>query len=615
MLLIFHASLSLLEYPYCPANLIDHFTSSILIFFVCVCFAQVICYTLKTQQYYNMGSCMNLPSVVTNIFKKKKQHLPIETMFKLPSPLPSWPPGEGFASGTIDLGGLEVCQISSFTKVWATHEGGPNNRGLTLFEPSPLPQGFFMLGYYGQPNNTPLFGYVLVGKDITNDPSARALKPPIDYSLVWSSESLKVKQDGIGYIWLPLPPNGYKATGHVVTTSPEKPSLDKIRCVRDDFTDVCKVDGWIWGEDKKKNPNGFNLYSLRPCIRGVKALGVPSGTFIAQNGTNVQTSLACLKNVNPNIYSSMPNVSQIHALVQAYSPWIYFHPNEKYLPSSVHWFFKNGALLYKKGEESRPVSVEPTGSNLPQGGSNDGAYWLDLPMKHAAKEQVKKGDLQDAGVYLHIKPMFGATFTDIAIWVFYPFNGPARAKVEVINVSLCNIGEHVGDWEHVTLRVSNFDGELKSVYFSEHGGGLWASVPELEFQDGNKPVAYASLHGHAFYPKAGLVLEGYVGGIGIRNDTAKGKAVMDTGARFLVVAAEHLGPTIVEPPWLNYARKWGPKIEYDINDEMKVVERLLTGKLKSEFRKVIASLPNEVLGEDGPTGSKMKDSWSGDERG
>ena len=536
--------------------------------------------------------------------------------------------GEGFAGGAIDLGGgLEVCQISSFIKVWATFEGGPDNHGATFFEPSPVPKEFCMLGCYSQPNNKPLSGWVLAGKDNTNDPLSLggALKKPIDYTLVWSSKSLKIKQDKVGYFWLPTPPDGYKAVGHVITNSPEKPSLDKIRCVRSDLTDSCEADTWIWGpDDKEANPNGFNVNSLQPNDRGAGAPAVSVGTFVAQNNNNNNVGaaaaaassslpLACLKNISSNL-SSMPNLAQVDALIQSYSPWVYLHPDEQYLPSSVSWFFQNGALLYQQGEESKPVNIDPTGSNLPQGGSNDGAYWLDLPLDAKAKETVKKGDLQDSMTYMHIKPILGATFTDIAVWIFYPFNGPAKAKVEFINISLGKIGQHVGDWEHVTLRVSNFNGELMNVFFSEHSSGTWVKASELEFQNGggNHVVCYASLHGHALYPKPGLVLQGS-GGIGIRNDTAKSKMVLDTGARYLVVAAEYLGSAVVEPPWLNYYREWGPKIGYDLATEIKEIEKSLPGKLKSAFEKLVKSLPNEVLGEEGPTGPKMKKNWNGDE--
>ncbi|KAH7863971.1 hypothetical protein Vadar_024146 [Vaccinium darrowii] len=550
--------------------------------------------------FFALGNCLDSSSSPTSLSEKDSTNpLPIDTIFKLPSPLPTWPPGGGFASGRLDLGGLEVCQISSFTKIWATHEGGPDNLGATFFEPSQVPEGFFMLGSYAQPNNKALFGWVLAGKDTTGDPSNGTLKQPIDYTLVWSSD---------GYIWLPTPPDGYKAVGCVVTNSSDKPSLDKVRCVRSDLTDLSEPDGWIWGTDK-----GISVYGLRPSTRGVQALGVPTGTFMASNSGAVAAALPCLKNVKANL-SSMPNPSQIQALLQSYSPLIYLHPDEEYLPSSVSWFFRNGALLYKKGDESNPVSIDPTGSNLPMDGSNDGAYWLDLPADQAAREQVKKGNLTDAGVYLHVKSMLGATFTDIAVWVFYPFNGAAKARFELINVSLGKIGEHVGDWEHVTLRVNNFNGQLTSVYFSQHSAGVWVSASELEFQGGNKPVTYSALHSHAFSPKAGLVLEGNGGGIGIRRDTAKGETVVDAGARFLEVAGEYLGSVVVEPPWLNYTREWGPKIDYNIVDETNNVEKALPFFLKKKFRKFIGGLPSEVLGEEGPTGPKMKDNWSGDER-
>ncbi|KAL4561522.1 hypothetical protein LXL04_033689 [Taraxacum kok-saghyz] len=554
----------------------------------------------------------------TNMLKKCNKPLkplPIESIFKLPSSIPHFPPGDGFATGTIDLGGLQVCQISSFTKIWAALQGGPDNRGATFYEPSSLPNGFFMLGCYSQSNNRPLFGWILAGKSVSNEPSQSSLAMPTDYSLIWSSEPHKLKQDGgNGYIWLPTPPNGYKAVGYVVTNSPEKPSVQKVRCVRSDFTDVIEVDSWIWGLDKKINTNNLNLYESRPKDRGINALSVPTGLFVVQNsGAQADESLvSCLRNTKNNIMA-MPNLSQVEELIRTYSPRIYFHPNEEYLPSSVKWFFQNGALLYEKGKETEPSHIEPDGSNLPQGGSNDDSYWLDLPIDNSAKERVKKGDLEHVGAYFHIKPMFGATFTDIALWVFYPFNGPARVKVEVINVSLGKIGEHVGDWEHLTLRVSNYNGELKSVYFSEHSGGQMLKSSEIEFEDGNKPVAYASLHGHALYSKPGLVLQGG-GRIGIRNDTGKGKEVMDTGVRSTVVAGEYLASLVAEPPWLNYSRKWGPKISYDINNEIKKVRSILPKIVRGAFDKFVRGLPSEILGEDGPTGPNMKNSWTGDEK-
>ncbi|CAH8265918.1 unnamed protein product [Arabidopsis lyrata] len=556
-----------------------------------------------------MGNCLSIsdPSL-EDASKKLLKALPVDTAFKFPSPMPTFSQGDdGFAKRTIDLGGgLEVSQVSTFNKVWSTYEGGPDNLGATFFEPSSIPSGFCILGYYAQPNNRKLFGWVLTARDL----SSNTLKPPVDYTLVGNTESLKIKQDGTGYFWQPVPPDGYQAVGLIVTNSSQKPSLDKLSCVRSDLTEQCEADTWIWGT------NGVNISNLRPTTRGTQATGVSVGTFTCQtqNSSLPPPALSCLKNTKLD-FSTMPNGSQIGELFQTYSPWIYFHPDEEYLPSSVNWYFNNGALLYKKGEESKPIPIESNGSNLPQGGSNDGSYWLDLPIDKNGKERVKKGDLQSTKVYLHIKPMLGATFTDISIWIFYPFNGPARAKVKFVNLPLGRIGEHIGDWEHTTLRISNFTGELWRVFLSQHSGGVWVDACDLEFQGGggsNKFVAYASLHGHAMYPKPGLVLQGD-DGVGIRNDTAKGKKVIDTGLGYEVIAAEYDGGGVVEPPWVNYFRKWGPKIDYNVDDEVKSVERILPGLLKKAFVKFVKKIPDEVYGEDGPTGPKLKSNWAGDE--
>ncbi|CAO2832989.1 unnamed protein product [Amaranthus hypochondriacus] len=544
---------------------------------------------------------------------KRRKEFRIDQSFNLPSPLPNWPHGNGFGTGSIDFGGLHIAEVTTFNKVWATYNGGPDGEGATFFEPVGLPEGYFLLGYYAQRNNRPLFGRVLVAKD-TNDRANPALKWPIDYALVWSSHGLSVKADSPGYIWAPIPSDGYQAVGLVVTTTPEKPPLDKVRCVRNDFTTFCEPDEWIWGREGDVDSDEFNIFESRPVKKGKQGSAVSAGTFLAKSGggtTGDTPLLACLKYVKSNA-TYMPNLDQLKALINTYSPKIYNHPKENFFPSSVEWFFKNGALLYKKGDESNPIQIEPSGANLPQGGTSDGEYWIDLPTNKNEKERVKKGDIGSACAYYHVKPMLGGTYTDLAIWVFYPFNGPSSAKVGFVTIPLGEIGEHVADWEHVTLRISNFNGMLRKVYFSQHAEGEWVYPPDLEFYDGNKFNGYASLHGHACYRSVGEVLQGS-NYIGIRNDTGKSDKMLDTSKNYEIISADYLGGVIIEPAWLNYARKWGPKISYNIADEIKKFANLLPGKLKAKFLAFTKSLPPEVLGEQGPTGPKMKKSWDGEE--
>ncbi|KAG2646375.1 vacuolar protein sorting-associated protein 62-like [Panicum virgatum] len=529
--------------------------------------------------------------------------LPIEKQFVPPAAQPSWPPSDGgFAKGSIDLGGLEVRQITTFAKVWSTTQDGQDGVGATFFKPSPVPGSFSVLGHYAQPNNRPLFGRVLVGRDTSG--TGALLAAPVDYKLVWSSP------DGAGHFWLPTAPNGYKAVGVVVTTTSDKPSPDEVRCVRADFTDACETEESVLSSDK----DGFSAATLRPAVRGIDARGVHVGTFLAQSSATPAgaSTLACLKNNSARHTSSMPDLAQVNSLLAACGPHVYLHPNERYLPSSPTWFFEKGALLYEKGSQT-PTPVAADGSNLPQGGGNDGGYWLDLPVDRKQREEVKKGDLPGAKVYVQVKPMLGGTATDLVVWIFYPFNGPARAKVGPLTIPLGEIGEHVGDWEHMTLRVSNFSGALLRMYLSQHSAGTWVEASQLEYlggYGGNRPVAYASLHGHALYPRAGLVLQGDPRlGVGIRNDCARGSR-LDTGGagRCEGVSAEYLG--VAEPAWLGFERGWGPREEYDVGRVINRVARILPRSVRERLAKLV----EKVLVGDGPTGPKMHGNWRNDEK-
>ena len=119
---------------------------------------------------------------------------------------------------------------------------------------------------------------------------------------------------------------------------------------------------------------------------------------------------------NPLPINSPLTRTQMEDLFRAYAPYLYLHPDEEYLPSSVDWFFSNGALLYKKGEESRPVRIEPDGANLPMGGDPDGSYWIDLPADKGGQDRVSQGDIASAEAYVHFKPgVENGTFTDIQV--------------------------------------------------------------------------------------------------------------------------------------------------------------------------------------------------------
>ncbi|GKV07067.1 hypothetical protein SLEP1_g18875 [Rubroshorea leprosula] len=546
-------------------------------------------------------------------------HSPERHAFSLPSPIPEWPPGQGFATGRIDLGELEVTKITKFERIWSYNLLCGKAKGTTFYRPLGIPDCFFCLGYYCQPNDRPLRGYVLVAREksvsypnvgcpLGFKPELPALMKPLNYKLIWSTES---HGEGCGFFWLPNPPAGYKAMGLVVTDNPEEPEVEEIRCVREDLTENCEICDCMLTTDT----NPFQVWKTRPCKRGMFARGVSVGTFFCGIclSSEDQLDFACLKNLESTLHG-MPNLDQVHALINHYGPTVFFHPDDVYMPSSVQWFFKNGALLYKYGKvKGEPINYQ--GANLPFGGKNDGAFWIDLPEDDDARNNVKKGNLESAELYVHVKPALGGTFTDIAMWVFCPFNGPATLKIGLMSIQMSKIGQHVGDWEHFTLRVSNFTGELWQVYFSQHSGGVWVDATDLEFIEGNKPIVYSSKGGHASFAHPGTYLQGSVElGIGVRNDAARSKYVVDSSAKYQIIAAEYLGHEVTEPCWLQYMREWGPTIVYDSRSELDKIINLLPLFVRFSVENIFDLFPMQLYGEEGPTGPKEKDNWEEDER-
>lgn len=527
--------------------------------------------------------------------------------FCLPAPLPKWPKGQGFATGRINLGELEVAMVKDFDFI-SSYTPKKKASGVTFYKPASIPDGFFAFGYYGQPTDQELRGYVLVARAAQNtETEFPPLKSPLGYELIWNS--------GDVYVWQPCPPDGYIGLGFVVTIDEIEPDIDEVRCVREDLTDDCEVDDVILG-----NASNIKIWSTKACKTGMFCKGVTVGTFFCSTSSNSGDDLeiCCLRNVNPNL-EAMPNLEQIEALIDHYGPTVYFHPDETYLPSSVPWFFENGALLFREGKDNG-ISIDSDGSILPQGGKNDGQFWMDLPDEDDTGKNgiiVKNGNLESAELYVHVKPALGGTFTDIVFWIFCPFNGPVTFTIEFLNVNIemNRVGEHVGDWEHYTLRISNFNGELWSVYFSEHSGGEWVDASNLEFIEGNKPIVYSSKHGHASFPNAGTYIQGSTKfGIGVKNDVDKSDWFIDSSKKYQIIAAEYLKGVVDEPDWLQYMREWGPTVLYDGRSELEKLISHLPFFIRLTVETLIDLFPIELYGEEGPTGPKEKDNWYGDER-
>ncbi len=86
------------------------------------------------------------------------------------------------------------------------------------------------------------------------------------------------------------------------------------------------------------------------------------------------------------------------------------------------------------------------------------------------------GDMATAQVYAHARvcTMFDQG-VDLQYWFFYPYNGSIGGVIAPLGFS----GAHEGDWEHVTVRISDYADpkkrKIRGVFFAAHGSaeGAW----------------------------------------------------------------------------------------------------------------------------------------------
>ncbi|WP_375461417.1 Vps62-related protein [uncultured Enterovirga sp.] len=195
------------------------------------------------------------------------------------------------------------------------------------------------------------------------------------------------------------------------------------------------------------------------------------------------------ENVAPPAGFRPPSVLGLdhRTVTEAFAPRIYLHPNEEWFPSSVSFFeqyaTKNGNHYQTKQELSEPSTWDW-----------NGAFG-------------QKPDQASVPVYAFIvdgKKEGNETFTDIVYFTFYPYN---RGK-EILDTMW---GNHVGDWEHVTVRLSQTpeNGRWRytpvKVSFSSHDFNLilpWGS-PSLLMTEEGRLVAFSAKGSHGLYPRRG----------------------------------------------------------------------------------------------------------------
>jgi hypothetical protein len=229
-----------------------------------------------------------------------------------------------------------------------------------------------------------------------------------------------------------------------------------------------------------------------------------------------------------------------------FAPRVWLHGGEYYFPSSVEHFLAN---VHNDG--SHLVTNESLGCDSctdPQFLDGQRPDQVHVPMYVEIVQRTQNGQ--------------PTNITDIIYWTFYPYNNGKRVCIGLYTEwggclgSYGTFGNHVGDWEHMTVRF--VDGRPHVVYLSQHSegqallfGSKWLSLV------GWHPEIYAALGSHALYPEAARHVYRHLdNGDFLADDTGRGIA-WDGWVRPVVFPWKPMGTYTGSLSWLNITSDWG----------------------------------------------------------
>lgn len=267
--------------------------------------------------------------------------------------------------------------------------------------------------------------------------------------------------------------------------------------------------------------------------------------------------------------------ADLETAIAKHAPVLQLHPDEKYDNCSIEWFLSQCTLIDSK-DKTKNI-VHPTQSQLPQAPPEASRYYFQV------EDSAKPGNFSTAKAYVNALWLKDKTYTDIQFWFFSGYNGHGTASFDslVLNkvkhqgdVDLAPLGEHWADWEYAAIRIDNTSKELIGIILSAHGKNILYDkatiAKQFKFVNGQHPVVYSSLNGHANFPSPGpnftenrKVLGTPVGlEFNLVNATADEGHSLDCSAKYEVVAADWLKGTpdaYQIPLWVGYPYRWGPE--------------------------------------------------------
>lgn len=159
-------------------------------------------------------------------------------------------------------------------------------------------------------------------------------------------------------------------------------------------------------------------------------------------------------------------------------------------------------IWWDEDEEFFATTLETAARNMTKELSQNGyMYYIEALDSPKYMNDYLHGDLQNQKAYAFaIEKEF--KYLDLSYFVFTPYN---KAK-EIAGIQF---GNHIGDWEHITVRLMHEQKDGKSYYrpvlvdYSAHSFRNYVSWDEIETVENTHPVAYTAQGSHGMWKDAG----------------------------------------------------------------------------------------------------------------
>merc|ERR1712002_316397 len=199
------------------------------------------------------------------------------------------------------------------------------------------------------------------------------------------------------------------------------------------------------------------------CLKYQRTTSFQEVTLMMKGTKHIQVFLTLVLSAGYHVCVSAmePLPDDVLAMIEDWAPLIWLHPEEQYFPSSVEFFFDNSQV---RSKDQVVRQEDPTRFTVLTGPETSDMHLntiTDLEHPDSRLDWFGGQNISEFIVptYVFVKDYNDNCGTyDVAYRALYPYNYGKDVCIGIMKNGTCegifqSFGNHVGDWEHFTIRI------------------------------------------------------------------------------------------------------------------------------------------------------------------